>query len=75
MRRCNGLEVVGGSDGGVEEVGVRSGGGLGAEAEGEGGLEVVGLPRLLWPALAAYARFAVHVVPVPHVLGLHVQMK
>lgn len=71
LRRCNGLEVVGGSDGGVEEVGVRSGGGLGAEAEREGELEVVGLLRLLRPALAAAAaRCAVRVALVPILRGV-----
>ena len=69
MRRCNVLEVVGGGGGGgVEEVGVRGGGGLGAEAEREGQLEMVGLLRLLRPALAAAARRAVRVALVVPVL-------
>lgn len=41
--------------GGVEEVGVGGGGGVGAEAQREGELELVGLLRLLRPALAAGA--------------------
>lgn len=70
LRRCNVLEVVGGGGGGVEEVGVRGGGGLGAEAEREGELEMVGLLRLLRPALAAAARRAVRVALVPVLCGV-----
>jgi hypothetical protein len=60
------LQAVGG--GGLEEVGVRGRGRLGAEAEREGELEVVGLLRLLRPAFAAVAaqrpvRVA-HLIPV-----------
>lgn len=64
------LEAVGGG-GGLEEVGVRGRGCLGAEAEREGELEVVGLLRLLRPALAAVAaRWAVRFAPfVPAVLA------
>lgn len=63
MGRRHVLEAVGGG-GGLEEVGVHGGGRLGAEAEREGQLEVVGLLRLLRPALATVAARRAVRVPV-----------